>query len=276
MVGMQYMRTIIKTSLFALWSLVDLGLRVVHARPKRVLILMYHSVEDSLWKYGVTAKDFKRQMAYIKKYFTVVSLEQVVRYAKGELDLPDKSVAITLDDGYADTYHAVFPIIKKQALPLTVFLTTDLSPKKVLGNLSRITWDQVKEMAESGAVQFEAHGHTHQNVKDLHADDASLRQEVLDCKKMIEDQTKKLVHYFAYPAGHRDKHVQEFLKNNGFEGACGITEGLIKVGDDPFALKRVQIDRTMNFLLFRLRLTGGIDLHRRSVDVLRKLYAPKH
>jgi peptidoglycan/xylan/chitin deacetylase (PgdA/CDA1 family) len=39
-------------------------------------------------------------------------------------DLPDRAVALTFDDGFADFYHRAFPIISDFSFPVTLYLTT--------------------------------------------------------------------------------------------------------------------------------------------------------
>lgn len=267
---MNHFRSGIKTLTIALFAALDAVVRLAGMRPPRVMVLMYHSIDDSSWKYGVSPADFEQQMNHLaQKGFTVVPLSRVVNHALGREVLPDKSIAITFDDGYADLVSDVLPIIAKHRFPITVFLTTNMATGDTFGNLPRITWDEVAMLSKSGLVQFEAHGHDHHNVKMLRGDEEKLSKEILGCKQDVERHTGKPVRYFAYPAGHRNKETAAFLARNGFEGACGITEGLIAPGDDPFALRRIQIDRTMSFMLFRMRVAGGIDLYRKCIDRLR-------
>lgn len=232
---------------------------------KEVYVLMYHSVEDTDWKYGVRPKDFQKQIGYLKDNYHVVPLERVVNFIKSRDDLPNKSVALTFDDGYLDTYQTVFPLLKQYQLPATVFLTTNLAPQPKLGNLPRLNWEQIKEMFASGLVKFEVHGHNHQELS---------AEEVLQCREAIANHLQYQSQLIAYPAGRHNPAIVNFLKNNGFLAAFGISEGLVKQGDDLFNIKRIQIDKTMNFMLFKLRLTGAIEWHRRFINLWRKYLVP--
>ncbi len=226
---------------------------------------MYHSVENTPWKYGVHPQDFKKQIEYLKKNYHIVPLSKIIDFIKGEADLLHKSIALTFDDGYRDTYKEVFPLIKKYQLPITVFLTTNLAPRPKLGNLPRLNWEQIKEMFASDLVSFEVHGHNHQELS---------AGEIQQCQKEIYEHLQYQSKIIAYPAGRRSQEIIEFLKNNGFVAGFGINEGLVRHGDDLFNIRRIQVDKTMNFMLFKLRLTGTIDLHRKFIKLWRKYLVP--
>ena len=64
--------------------------------------------------------------------------------------MPEKPVVLTFDDGYADTYSIVYPIMKEYGFPATVFI----NPGDVG---TRLTWDQVREMHKNG-ITISNHG----------------------------------------------------------------------------------------------------------------------
>jgi peptidoglycan/xylan/chitin deacetylase (PgdA/CDA1 family) len=65
---------------------------------------------------------FRRQMEYIARNFSVVSLDDI---AEGRIvNGANHSLAITFDDGYRDNFTSAFPILKELDLPATIFLAT--------------------------------------------------------------------------------------------------------------------------------------------------------
>ena len=98
-------------------------------RRDRLLILAYHGIaveDEHLWDDSLfmSAEMFRRRLELIKKSrCTVLPLGEAVDrlYAN---DLPERSVAITFDDGMQDFYHAAFPLLQEFALPATVYLST--------------------------------------------------------------------------------------------------------------------------------------------------------
>jgi peptidoglycan/xylan/chitin deacetylase (PgdA/CDA1 family) len=100
---------------------------------RSLTVVNYHRIDDPYrsgfdsFKPNVSAtpQDFDSQMAYLSKWFHVVSLEQVIKWLDGGETLPPYAALITFDDGYLDNYTSAFPVLQKYDLPALVFLTTD-------------------------------------------------------------------------------------------------------------------------------------------------------
>ncbi len=93
----------------------------------RLTIVMYHYVRpiaDSRYPEikGLELVLFKEQIQYFKENFHVVTMEQVIDHLDGRVQLPDKAMLLTFDDGYADHYQYVFPILKEQGMQGSFFV----------------------------------------------------------------------------------------------------------------------------------------------------------
>ena len=80
-------------------------------------IVMYHYVRDLARYPGIKGRDtasFQRQLDYIESHHTVVTAEEVIAAAKGGPALPDNALWLTFDDGYADHYNNVFPLLQER------------------------------------------------------------------------------------------------------------------------------------------------------------------
>jgi len=230
-------------------------------------ILMYHSFDTTGWKHGVDASELHKQIDYLLKHRTIVPLSHVVEWVKGEQDIPDNAVAITVDDGYADTYTVLFKLAKEKKFQFTLFLTTDLSVMPKLGNLPRPTISQLKEMVDSGLVTIEIHGHSHTNFTDA-LKKGLLETEVKTAHNFIREHTGRPPQYVAYPAGRYDVNVVRKIKEMQYAAACSTISGVLNRGDDPWLLKRIAVDRATSFILFKLRLGKGYSYY---VSILRSL-----
>lgn len=239
------------------------------ARESEVSVLMYHAVDDSGWKLAIPPKEFERQIAYLKKNFDVVPLGTIVDYARGAQKLKRNTVALSFDDGYQDIATTVLQLVTKYDIPITVFLPTDVSRPTNAQNTERMTWDTIRLVAQDSHVSFESHTRTHPRL--TRCSELELVNELQGSQNDLGRELGRESKLFVYPYGDKNRAVEEAVKNAGYSVAFTITEGLIKPGDNLHTLKRIQVDRTMNQLLFRIRLTRAVDIHRSVIELFRRV-----
>ena len=129
-------------------------------RKNFVLCLMYHSVDSEKGKGGIFVDEFEEHIKWIKdkKTFKMEELKGL------NYTLPQNSILITFDDGYKNNYTLAFPILKKYNMKATIFLNTKFIEK----DEAYLNWDEIREMYESGLIDFQLHTHSHQlTVKDI-------------------------------------------------------------------------------------------------------------
>lgn len=78
----------------------------------------------------VTPREFERQLDGLLKHFCPVELLTLVKAAKNNLPIPQKSFHLTFDDGYREIYEVVFPILRRKGIPATFFICSDLLDNK--------------------------------------------------------------------------------------------------------------------------------------------------
>jgi peptidoglycan/xylan/chitin deacetylase (PgdA/CDA1 family) len=110
-------------------------LRWLHNRMRQpLLILAYHRVMPipdpatfpfDLELISATPEQFDTQMSFLRKHFNPISLSSVVDHITNGTALPARPVVVTFDDGYDDNLHFAGPILKKQGIVPTIFLSTD-------------------------------------------------------------------------------------------------------------------------------------------------------
>jgi len=99
---------------------------------RRGAILRYHSVTDdeavtlAYLDHGlmVTRSAFRMQLRYLRRFYTVMSLDELVDRLHRGSALPRRTVAITFDDGYRDNYTQAFPLLRAEGLPATFYVAT--------------------------------------------------------------------------------------------------------------------------------------------------------
>ena len=129
---------------------------------KKTIILMYHGFTDKKKHDGIENYQgkhinnelFRSQIKYIKEHYNVISLDHFIECCtSGEL-LPEKSIIITIDDGYKSNYTLAFPIFKEFDVPATIFLTTDFIDNKNYLWVDRLEYTLNNTKAENLKLQI--------------------------------------------------------------------------------------------------------------------------
>jgi len=229
--------------------------RVIGLLPfsvKGAIVLMYHSVGDNSVFFTVKPADFKRQMAYLHKHgFNVVSLSVLQQYLDQGV-IPDKTVALTFDDGYEDNFINAFPILEELNFPAAIFLATGLKPGNLLAPLKR---EQIKVMSDSGLIDFEPHTVNHPKLTKIDIADAEM--EIVLSRDFISRQLNKKTAYFAYPYGRYNDQIIGILERLGFQLGFTVESGVIKAVDNKFLLKRNSVDSSVTMAQFEAMVKFG-------------------
>ena len=146
---------------------------------RAVPIFLYHQVNPLS---NVFPELFEEHLKIIKKL--KMKTITITEYYSDKVE--NNSILLTFDDGYYDNYKYVFPLLKKYGMKATIFLNTlyiadeRLEEPKIRDNntvnleamkryietgsatISQyMSWEEIKEMYESGLLDFQAHSHKH-------------------------------------------------------------------------------------------------------------------
>ena len=165
---------------------------------------------------------------------TVISLQDLLAWKRGEKNIPPRCAVITFDDGWKSQYEVAWPILKKYGYPLTLFIYTEGLRGGALGGGEAMTWEQLADMRDNG-VDIEAHSATHQDLREGHnvmlissgkrtktkltgpAYEQWVQNEVVGSKQLLEQRLGIKVNCFAVPFGNYNEHVKELARNTGYE-----------------------------------------------------------
>ena len=111
----------------ALGRLVSVAQRLPGRRP-RAVVLVYHRVRQrglDPWNLTIDPEIFAGQMEVLARDWSPTSLAELVD-GFGRRRLPERSVAVTFDDGYADNLEVAAPILLEHGIPTTLFVAAEL------------------------------------------------------------------------------------------------------------------------------------------------------
>ena len=82
-------------------------------RTAKFIVLLYHRFEDRPAELVTTPNDFRTQMKALKDNgISVISMQDLLAWRKGEKAIPSKSAVITIDDEWNSQYYVAWPILK--------------------------------------------------------------------------------------------------------------------------------------------------------------------
>ncbi len=118
------------------------------AAANSLTTLVYHRIGDvdSPGFFGLksnvsaTTEGFAAQIRYLCRNFDIVSLDDCIAWAKGEIVLPRNALLITFDDGYRDNLLNASPILKDHSVRAILFVATGF-----VADQQTFYWDWVWE-----------------------------------------------------------------------------------------------------------------------------------
>ena len=185
-------------------------------RTAKFIVLLYHRFEDRPAELVTTPNDFRAQMKALKDNgISVISMQDLLAWRKGEKAIPSKSAVITIDDEWNSQYYVAWPILKEFGYPFTLFIYTQW----VATGGKAMTWAQLGEMRDAG-VDLEAHTVSHHDLR--HAPTGQdyttwLHNEVYGCKETLENKLGVKIIAFAFPYGFHNEVVRKTAKEAGYE-----------------------------------------------------------
>ncbi len=219
----------------------------IGAQSRIIPILMYHNVDnynpDAPYDMTVNipASTFELHMhALLNAGYTPITYEMYYAHETQGAALPEKPILITFDDGYLSNYLYAYPILKKLNIKATMFVITDRRGKALSIN-PHFSWNQAREMVDSGIIDIYSHTHSHQVSTTL--SDERLAYELSVSKRLIEQHTGKKCNVLAFPNGIAGEREIAAAKHAGYKIVNLVGNyGVNRTGDDLTRLKRINVD----------------------------------
>lgn len=230
------------------------------------VVLMYHIVDEPRntkeRRFCCRPADFRRQMRYLRRSrYRVVSVGELLKAIETGVPEPRDMVAVTFDDGFACLVKHALPLLTEYKIPATAFVvsyrvggTNEWMSKRGFPERNLITHGDLLALAEAG-LTIGSHTCTHPRMTEV--EETIQQRELLESKLTLEDILGRPVEYFAYPYGDYDDAVRDRVEAVGYRAACSTRAGFNRHGEDPFALRRIEVYGTDSFAQFRNKILFG-------------------
>jgi len=208
-------------------------------------ILTYHRVvpeppADSRFNIYVTQAELDRQLAALKaRGFDTVTFRDIAAGRQAR-----KPVILTFDDGYADNYEHLLPLLERHDAKAVIFALGDRG-------IATNVWDathgepatelmndaQLRACQASGRIEIGSHGLAHRHLPQI--DDAALAHEVTDSKRALAELVGDEIVSFAYPYGEYGAREVDAVKRAGYLFGIGTVNGPLRMGADRYRIRRI-------------------------------------
>jgi len=194
-------------NLILLLSLI-VPVKLAWAVESHAVVLMYHRFGENKYpSTNIKTEQFIQQLDFFESNgFTVWPLEKIISHLKNKSPIPDKTIAITIDDAYLSVYQIAYPLMLDRNIPFTLFVSSSVVDKAYS---SYMDWDQIKDMADHG-VTIGNHSAKHLHLVE---NKQAVRSEVVIAQKRIKEKTNVDTTLFAYPYGEYDVEMTRELRS---------------------------------------------------------------
>ena len=200
------------------------------------VVLMYHRFGEAAYPAtNIRLEQFDAHLAELASgKYRVLALTEIIEAIAGGRDLPDRAVAITIDDAYLSVYSEAWPRLKKAGFPLTLFVSTTPIDRG-LGGL--MTWAQIRALQAAGVtIGHHAAGHAHMAGMD------GAERDIASASARFRAEIGQVPKLFAYPYGEAGSRLQGLVRAHGFTAAFGQHSGAFDATANRFYLPRFPLN----------------------------------
>lgn len=233
-------------------------------------VLMYHGFTDEAIgsRYVVGRQRLRRHLNILRRTRRhVISLHDYIEARRVHGFVPGRSVVITIDDGYADTYSVAAPELRGAGVTATLFVPTahvggvcDWSTDSDLSGRRLASWEQLS--AGLDTIDIGSHAHHHVALAEL--DDEAVDIELARSSAELFRLLGRPVRAFAYPYGADSQRTRARVEQSQFIAACTSHGGRNSVADSLHSVRRVEVRGDVSTWAFIVAVFTGstVPIHR--------------
>ncbi len=224
-------------------------------------ILMYHHILREKSKHGkfvISPEEFEADLRYLKENgYTAITADVLIRYQKGEENLPEKPVMLTFDDGYLSYLEYAVPLLEQYGMCAVVsvvgaYTDTYTQSGDRCVSYAHLNWEDIANLASSTHTEIQNHtydmhkttegrnGCAKKKGEDSGAYQKLFTEDVQKMRNLLYQNTGRNADCFTYPFGYFCREAEQEIKKMGFCMSLSCAEGINRISKNTslFCLKR--------------------------------------
>lgn len=224
---------------------------IVEKMAEEIPVLLYHHIasQEEIEKFNwenngsvISLESFEKQIMYLKEndYYTA-SLKELELFMDKKIDLPEKTIVITFDDGYWSNIEYAYPLMKEIGFRGSIFMVgetatrdeSNLSPGEFL-HIPAEHIGKYEDVFEFGSHTFDLHSREEDGTPLLIS--KSKKQVMEDLRKNKELFPSR---FFAYPYGSYISESIKAIEELGYTMSFTVRPGLVTRETHKFEIPRL-------------------------------------
>ncbi|PPR47526.1 MAG: hypothetical protein CFH19_00369 [Alphaproteobacteria bacterium MarineAlpha5_Bin9] len=201
-------------------------------------VFMYHKFDKPKYpSTNIRLEQFLQHMEELSQTkYNVKSLEYIVDSIINDIEMPNNTIGISVDDADRSFLEVAWPILKEKGFPVTLFVTTGY-----ISNNSKnyLNWDEIRQLKKEG-VTIGAHSHLHAHLSTMSLDE--IKSEIETSNKIFLNEINEIPSLFAYPFGETDEKMFNLLEDYKYKVAFGQHSGVINETSNYYYLPRFSLN----------------------------------
>lgn len=224
-----------------------------------VPIIMYHSMLKSRsGSYIVHPSEFENDLKYIKENgYETINMTDLINFVYNGLELPEKPIIITFDDGHYNNLGYAVPLLKQYNMKAVISIVgsyTDVYTKSDEANLNYgyLRWKDIQQLIEEGNIEFQNHTYNLHSITNGRKGCAKkswesvdeykslLAQDLVKLQNEFKENTNYEPNTFTYPYGAVSKESLNIIKELGFKASLSCASGINYITKNPDCLYQLK------------------------------------
>lgn len=207
--------------------------------------LLYHHVNDDFVNnITVTRRCFQAHLAWLRQAgYRSLTLAEAIAHVHHQTAPPPKSVLITFDDGYEDTYTTAFPLLQQYNFTAAVYPIIEAIGhwnewnRRAPYIAHHLTWAQIEELHRHG-IDIGCHTLTHHSL--VRFDPPRIRHELSVAQTTLAERLNSPITSLSYPYGDHNATIRAIAAEL-FNIALAVDDGNWNWQAAPFAIRRLTV-----------------------------------